>query len=64
MVDDGAVDVDSGHGTHVAGSVLSDGGVNGEGRGVAPAARFVGQAVENFVDFTGLCAFTMLTATT
>lgn len=56
IVDDGAMDVDSGHGTHVAGSVLSDGGVNGEGRGVAPAARFVGQAVENFVDFTGLCA--------
>ena len=56
VIDDGAVDVDSGHGTHVAGSVLSDGGVNGEGRGVAPAARFVGQAVENWVDFTSICA--------
>jgi subtilisin family serine protease len=56
VVNDGPVDVDSGHGTHVAGSVLSDGGPNGEGKGVAPAARFVGQAVENFVDFSGLCA--------
>ena len=56
VIDDGAVDVDSGHGTHVAGSVLSDGGANGEGGGVAPAARFVGQAVENWVDFTSICA--------
>ncbi|MBK8047895.1 MAG: hypothetical protein IPK16_12635 [Anaerolineales bacterium] len=56
VVGDGAVDVDSGHGTHVAGSVLSDGGAGGEGKGVAPAARFVGQAVEDYVDFTGVCA--------
>ena len=59
VVDDGAKDVDSGHGTHVAGSVLSDGygiGAGALGRGVAPAAGFVGQAVENFVDFTGICA--------
>ena len=46
VVNDGAVDVDSGHGTHVAGSVLSDGGTSGEGKGVAPAARLVFQAVE------------------
>jgi hypothetical protein len=56
VVDDGAVDVDSGHGTHVAGSVLSDGGPNGEGKGVAPAARLVFQAIENYVDFRQLCA--------
>lgn len=53
--DDGAVDVDSGHGTHTAGSVLSDGGASGEGRGVAPAARLVFQALENFAKLTPLC---------
>jgi hypothetical protein len=56
VVNDGAVDVDSGHGTHVAGSVLSGGGASGEGKGVAPAARLVFQAVENYVDFRQLCA--------
>lgn len=52
---DQAKDVDSGHGTHVALSVLGDGGVNGEGKGTAPAARLVFQAVEDYVDFYGLC---------
>jgi hypothetical protein len=56
VINDGAVDVDSGHGTHVAGSVLSDGGANGEGRGVAPAARLVFQAIENYADFRQFCA--------
>jgi len=56
VINDGAVDVDSGHGTHVAGSVLSDGGPSAEGKGVAPAARLVFQAVENYVDFSGICA--------
>ena len=56
VINDGAVDVDSGHGTHVAGSVLSDGGASGEGRGVAPAARLVFQAVENWADFRQFCA--------
>jgi hypothetical protein len=56
VTNDGAVDVDSGHGTHVAGSVLSDGGASGEGKGVAPAARLVFQAVENWVNFVQLCA--------
>jgi hypothetical protein len=56
VVNDGAVDVDSGHGTHVAGSVLSDGDASGVGKGVAPAARLVFQAVENYVDFRQLCA--------
>lgn len=56
VVNDGAVDVDSGHGTHVAGSVLSGGDPGGFGKGVAPAAKLVFQAVENYVDFTGFCA--------
>jgi subtilisin family serine protease len=53
--DDGAIDVDSGHGTHVAGSVLSDGGPAGEGRGGAPAARLVFQATENYAIVAGIC---------
>lgn len=53
--DDGAKDVDSGHGTHVSGSVLSDGGASGEGKGTAPAARLVFQAVENWVVTSGFC---------
>ncbi len=55
IYDDGAVDVDSGHGTHVAGSVLSRGGPSGEGRGVAPAARLIFQATENYVETSLLC---------
>jgi hypothetical protein len=55
IVNDGAIDVDSGHGTHVAGSVLSDGGVSGEGRGVAPAASLVFQATENYVVTSNFC---------
>ncbi len=53
--DDGAIDVDSGHGTHVAGSVLSDGGASGEGKGTAPAAKLVFQATENWVTLSELC---------
>lgn len=52
---DGAQDVSSGHGTHVALSVLGDGGASGEGTGTAPAANLVFQAVEEYVDFYGLC---------
>ena len=51
--DDGAADLDSGHGTHVAGSVLGDGsgsaglaGVAGPIRGCANGAQLVFQAVE------------------
>lgn len=50
--DDGAADLDSGHGTHVAGSVLGDGtasaGLAGAGRirGLAHRAELVFQAVE------------------
>ncbi len=47
-VNDGAGDVNSGHGTHVAGSVLGNGiQSNGAIRGMAPAAQLVFQAVEN-----------------
>ncbi len=55
IYDDGAIDVDSGHGTHTAASVLSDGGLNGEGKGVAPAANLVFQATENFVAVSRMC---------
>jgi len=56
VINDGVQDVDSGHGTHVALSVLGDGGAGGEGKGTAPAARLVFQAVENYTDFIRLCA--------
>jgi len=47
--------VDSGHGTHVALSVVGDGAAGGLGRGTAPGARLVFQAVEDFLDWYGLC---------
>ncbi|MFN8490472.1 MAG: S8 family serine peptidase [Caldilineaceae bacterium] len=56
VLDDGARDPDSGHGTHTSLSVVGAGGPNGEGRGAAPAAQLVFQAVENYVVFTQLCA--------
>lgn len=55
ITDDGAVDVDSGHGTHVAGSVLSDGGQNGQGKGSAPAASLVFQSTENWATVSSFC---------
>lgn len=62
VIDDGAADVDSGHGTHVAVSVVGGGYLNQQNitveKGTAPAARLVFQAVENFADMKGLCAFT------
>ncbi|MDI6854858.1 MAG: S8 family serine peptidase [Deltaproteobacteria bacterium] len=51
--DDGPRDVNSGHGTHVALSVLGGGNTNGMGKGTAPSASLFFQAVENWVDFTG-----------
>jgi len=57
ITDDGARDVDSGHGTHVSVSVLGDGGTNGEARGSAPAASLVFQAVENWATTSALCKF-------
>ncbi len=55
VTNDGAIDVDSGHGTHTTGSVLSAGAPNGIGRGSAPAANLVFQATENFATVTSLC---------
>ena len=52
---DGAQDVDSGHGTHVSVSVLGDGDANGVGKGTAPAANLVFQAVEEYLDIYGAC---------
>jgi serine protease AprX len=55
IIDDGAIDVDSGHGTHVSVSILGDGGANGEGKGVAPAASLVFQATENWANISNFC---------
>ena len=52
ITDDGAVDVDSGHGTHTTTSVLGSGTV---GRGTAPAAHLIFQAVENWVTTSSMC---------
>ena len=54
VVPDGAQDVDSGHGTHVSGSVLSDGD-GGVGLGQAPAAGLVFQATEDYADMNLAC---------
>ncbi|MGY8701174.1 MAG: S8 family serine peptidase [Candidatus Poseidoniales archaeon] len=50
--DDGASDKDSGHGTHVSGSVLGDGSEsNGLIKGTAPEANLLFQATEQYVNF-------------
>ena len=50
---DGAADLDSGHGTHVAGSVLGDGTQSsGSIKGIAPEARLYMQATEVWTDWT------------
>ena len=50
---DGASDLDSGHGTHVAGSVLGDGTQSsGAITGIAPEARLYMQATEVWTDWT------------
>ncbi len=55
VVDDGPQDVDSGHGTHTAASVLGGGGTTGEERGTAPAAKLVFQATENWATVSNFC---------
>ena len=48
LSDDGADDIFSGHGTHVAGSVLGNGTLSGgQFKGMAPEAQLVFQAVED-----------------
>ncbi|MFX0196680.1 MAG: S8 family serine peptidase [Candidatus Hodarchaeota archaeon] len=50
--DDGASDLNSGHGTHTTGSALGDGTMSGGAfSGVAPNATFVFQALEQFTDW-------------
>ncbi|MGI8822389.1 MAG: S8 family serine peptidase [Acidimicrobiia bacterium] len=56
VIGDAAQDVDSGHGTHVAVSVLGDGNGSGIGTGSAPAARLVFQAIEDWADMISACA--------
>ncbi len=49
--DDGGADRGSGHGTHVAGLAAGDGGMSaGRLAGVAPGARILMQAIEQYVD--------------
>ena len=55
IVADGPVDVDTGHGTHVATSALGGGTASGIGRGTAPGSRLVFQAIEDFVVPSFLC---------
>jgi len=55
VINDGAVDVDSGHGTHTTTSILGAGGPTGVGRGSAPSAHLIFQAVENWATITSLC---------
>jgi hypothetical protein len=55
VINDGAVDVDSGHGTHTTTSVLGSGDAGGAGRGTAPAAHLVFQAIENWANITSVC---------
>ncbi|HEX6165105.1 MAG TPA: CARDB domain-containing protein [Vicinamibacterales bacterium] len=53
---DGAIDLDSGHGTHVTMAAVGAGNGSGAGRGTAPAANLVFQAVENYAVPSLLCS--------
>ena len=56
IVNDGAADVDSGHGTHVATAALGAGNTSGVGRGTAPAASLVFQSLENYAIPSLICS--------
>lgn len=53
---DGAQDVDTGHGTHVATAALGSGNGSGVGRGTAPSAHLVFQALENYTVPSLICS--------
>ncbi len=55
ITNDGSIDVDSGHGTHTASSVLSAGDPSGAGKGTSPAAHLVFQSTENYVVISSIC---------
>ena len=57
IVNDGPIDVDTGHGTHVATSALGGGAGGSVGRGTAPASRLVFQAIEDFAVPSFFCQF-------
>jgi subtilase family serine protease len=54
--DDGPLDVSTGHGTHTTLAAVGAGGPAGQGRGTAPAASVVFQAVENWAVPSGFCS--------
>jgi hypothetical protein len=54
LVNDGAHDPSSGHGTHVALSAVGAGNAAGVGEGTAPGADLIFQAVENLAYFPGI----------
>lgn len=56
VANDGAQDVGSGHGTHTTVSAVGAGDSMGRGKGVAPGANLVFQALENYA--TSTCATT------
>lgn len=54
--DDGASDEDSGHGTHVIGSVGGNGSASaGQIKGLAPQATLTFQALEQWTTYTAIC---------
>jgi subtilase family serine protease len=55
VVDDGPIDVDTGHGTHVVSTAVGGGQPDGIGRGTAPAARLVFQSIENWAHVSLFC---------
>jgi hypothetical protein len=56
IANDGPQDVDTGHGTHVATAALGAGNATGAGRGTAPGAHLVFQAIENYAVPSLLCS--------
>jgi uncharacterized repeat protein (TIGR01451 family) len=56
--DDGAADLNSGHGTHVTGSMAGDGARSGgQFKGLGHGATVAFQAVEQYTEWTGSCSY-------